>query len=121
MAFYERTALWNEQKQKKLAEVRKVDEDKDLYDCTFQPNVDKPSLHVTGVEASSAFDNKGVEGFLKRQVAARQQKEEKELKLYGKIGSMASPQKKSGANITIPRGPSLGGINVLSRELRSEA
>ena len=37
LQFHERLQLWKAQKELKIQESRKKDEDKDIKDCTFQP------------------------------------------------------------------------------------
>lgn len=107
--FFERNNLWHEQKQKKLEEVRKGNEDKDLVGCTFQPNMNKKARPVNTFDATSAAEAKGKETFLRRQAQARQQKEEKEFMLSRAPSGLASPKKRPGTNITIPQPPSLNG------------
>lgn len=39
VSFIERSRLWKQQKDQRLNEIRKQDENKDLKGCTFQPNL----------------------------------------------------------------------------------
>ena len=41
LQFHERVQLWKEQKELKIQESRKKDENKDLKSCTFQPTMVK--------------------------------------------------------------------------------
>lgn len=106
MDIYDRNSLWVNQKSKRLEEFRKSADEKDIFQCTFQPNVDKSTTST--VAPDSRINQNGVDSHLRRQMIARQQKEERELKLAcGKNTLVNSPPKKSSA-LTIPKAPALG-------------
>jgi len=111
LAFPDRSVLWKQQKQTKLDQVRKKDEDKDIKDCTFHPTLlpaDMKKLNETTL--ATQMGSKGVDKFLRRQVMARQTKEEKEMILQNPLVKLPdySSSKKGPGNLTIPRHPKLG-------------
>ena len=101
VSFIERSRLWKQQKDQRLNEIRKQDENKDLKGCTFQPNLVFIYIAKVGFRGSLFFflqyetqrhrtvrnihhapaNFKGMDKFVRRYNIARQNKEEKELVL----------------------------------------
>ncbi|KAL4474912.1 hypothetical protein ABPG74_001608 [Tetrahymena malaccensis] len=79
---FERTNLWNEQKKLKLDSIKEADKDKDLEECTFQPQIkNSKQSHLVNMSIypnQNGIGLKGVDKFLKRQILARRAKEELE-------------------------------------------
>ncbi|KAL4512281.1 hypothetical protein ABPG72_005283 [Tetrahymena utriculariae] len=79
---FERTNLWNEQKKLKIDSIKEADKDKDLEECTFQPQIkNSKQSHLVNMSIypnQNGIGLKGVDKFLKRQILARRAKEELE-------------------------------------------
>jgi len=75
---HERNRLWKEKQQAKLKETSQKEHNKDLSDCTFKPHVNSAAKRTRGSEKQTLQENKAMAQFVKRQVLARQTKEEKE-------------------------------------------
>ncbi|CAJ1017874.1 hypothetical protein Q4I30_001433 [Leishmania utingensis] len=69
-----RTALWAQQRNRRLADLRAELNESTVEECSFQPHID-PVFPLPRSDAKPAW---GVEAFLERQAEARQQREEAE-------------------------------------------
>eukprot|EP01017_Pseudomicrothorax_dubius_P014454 TRINITY_DN1687_c0_g1_i1.p1 TRINITY_DN1687_c0_g1~~TRINITY_DN1687_c0_g1_i1.p1 ORF type:complete len:226 (+),score=63.17 TRINITY_DN1687_c0_g1_i1:744-1421(+) len=103
---YERNQRWAEARRKRVEEVKRGDEGRDLDKCTFYPSteVSQKSLgQVPPKDTQTAAPTRGIDKFIKRQEAARAMKEEKE-KLLNNLSKGQSWKNK----VTIPQSPRLG-------------
>lgn len=69
--FYEREKYWQFEKQQKLEQKFKEKKSKEMGHCTFKPNIKKLPIKEGN---KSIKEYQGVESFIKRQQAAREER-----------------------------------------------
>lgn len=96
--FQERNQIWLDQKEMKIKALGMTNEDKGLLHCTFQPQIHDHTQGIYHPQRPGIQNYNGVNKFLQRQVAAREEKSRKETALNTRATN--NPNK-----ITIPNPP----------------
>jgi len=104
LSMHERNKLWKEQKEARLTVHREINKDRDLKGCTFQPDIDynRKTQNFRGV---TAYESKGIERHLRRQIVARQVKKEKDLILKNPLYRFSENNLKKEGKLTVPKQP----------------
>jgi len=107
----ERTKLWKNRKETRLAEGRDLIKDRDLIPCTFRPDTTKSQqAKELPVTALTSYGSKGIDQYLRRQVIAKQAKIEKDTIRENPLMKLPSHVYKKLGTITIPKGPDFNKI-----------
>ena len=101
----DRTLIWEQNRKKKLVEIQNQNKDKDLDECTFQPNL---SSHKNDyLKGSSQIEGKvnvsSIDKYLSRMYMARAERENKKIEQDNAIGSGKNWKKQT----TVPKPPKL--------------
>lgn len=104
LSLHERNKAWKEQKEARLTVHREMNKDRDLKGCTFQPDIDqnRKNRSFRGV---TAYESKGIERHLRRQIVARQVKKEKEMILKNPLHRFTESIPKKEGKLTVPKPP----------------
>jgi len=105
LSVHERNRLWQNKKLNKMSEARDRNKDRDLVACTFQPDLGKSLGKDYAVKSLTAYGSKGVDQYLRRQIIAKQAKDEKDLISANPLAKLPPHVYKKEGNITIPKGP----------------
>ena len=114
--FLERNQIWQNQKESRIKELGETKDSKKLLHCTFQPNI---GLHNSSLNEKNNRANlqnySGVDKFLQRQAAAREEKQRVKEALESKANS-----KNLGYKVTIPHGPKQKTKNIVHQKNKNE-
>jgi hypothetical protein len=105
LSVQERNKLWKSKVDNKLVQSRESVRDKELNHCTFVPDIAKSQRRDDKNHTMSNFQSKGVDSYLRRQIIAKQTKDEKEMIRNNPLTKLPAHVYKKEGKITIPKGP----------------
>jgi len=105
LSVQERNKLWKSKVDSKLVQSRESIRDKELHHCTFNPDMTKSQQRKNNNPNLSNFVSKGVDMYLRRQIIAKQIKDEKEMIKSNPLTKLPAHVYKKEGKITIPKSP----------------
>jgi hypothetical protein len=101
----ERNKIWKMKSDSKLNGTRESKKDKELNNCTFIPDLAKSQQRDYNNPNLSGFSSKGIDLHLRRQIIAKQNKDEKDMIRNNPLTKLPAHVYKKEGKITIPKSP----------------